>query len=166
MLALSPETWSCTVPPACSPHTYCSPSWLVISWRCCGSSMNFASWFSDVGAYPCLPITLIPPWDQRLRLCTPWKGFDVLFFVCFPHSGPAAVLIEVQPWKRDQRCWSIQPWESRGLIADVWSLWCPCAFTQLWIYFTIYTQGSCSMSQPLKLHLWQNYDDANLIKLY
>lgn len=32
MLALSPETWSCTVPPACSPHTYCSPSWLVISW--------------------------------------------------------------------------------------------------------------------------------------
>lgn len=131
--------------------------------RGCDSSINFASWFSDVDADPCLPITVIPPWDQRLRLCTPWKGFDVLFFVCFPHSGPTAVLIEVQPGKRDQRRCSIQPWESQGLISDEWSLWCLCAFTQLSIYSNIYTS---SMWQPLKLHLWQNYDDGNQTVLY
>ncbi len=110
--------------------------------RGCDSSMLFASWFSDVGVNPCRPITVIPPWDQRLRLCTPWKGFDVLFLVCFPHSGPAAVLIEVQPRKRDQRRCSIQPWESQGLIADEWSLWCLCAFSQLWISSEMHTQGS------------------------
>lgn len=117
----------------------------ILAWdflRGCDSSINFGSRFSDVDADPCLPITVIPPWDQRLRLCTPWKGFDVLFFVCFPHSGPTAVLIEVQPGKRDQRRRSIQPWESQGLISDEWSLWCLFAFTQLWINSDIYTQRS------------------------
>lgn len=61
------------------------PILTLVSWEgSFDSSMLFASWFSDVGVDPCCPITVIPAWDQRLRLCTPWKGFWCSFLCQLP----------------------------------------------------------------------------------
>jgi len=161
MLALSPGTWSCTVPLACPPHTYCSPSWLVISWGrfldelrslvlrcrclCLPSNYNNPSLRSEVKTLH----SMKGLWCASLCLLLSFRPG-----CCF-NWGPtleAGSEILKHPAVRKLRfdCSWMKP-----LMSVCFEFTSP---------YTLREAGS--MLQPWKLHLWQNCDDANLIILY